>query len=280
MRRAAGVLAVFLCLGIVLPGGAFAYDPNHSEPLANEIPKPLKDIGITEKLGETVDLTLPFVSDTGESVRLNQYFTGTKPVLLTIVYYNCANLCNFHLNGVTEALKQLKWTAGQEFELVAVSMDAKEGPAVAGPKKANYLKEYGRLGAETGWHFLTGSEENIRKLADQVGFQFRWDDESKQFAHSSAAIIVTPHGVISRYLHGIQPDPRNLRLAMIEASDGRVGTMADRLIMFCFKFDPKKSKYTLAAWKIMQVGVVTMILIMAAILIPAWVRERRHQGSA
>lgn len=266
---------ILLGVGLSLSQGVAAYDPVNVEP-KNETPKELQDIGINEQLGTMVDLTLPFVSDSGEPVLLNQFFTGTKPVLLTVVYYNCANLCNFHLNGVTEALKSVKWTPGKEFELVAISMDAKEGPALAAAKKVNYLKAYGRTGAENGWHFLTGNEASIKKLTDQIGFKFRWDEATKQFAHSSAAVLLTPKGVISRYIHGISPDPQNMKLALIEASDGHVASMAEKLLMYCFKFDPKKSKYTLAAWNIMRIGMTSMAVILAVILIPAWFRERKR----
>ncbi len=267
-----------LALGVA--SSAYAYDPNDIVLRAHDTPRELQGIGITEKTGEGINLDLPFISDTGEQVTLSKYFGGHKPVLLSIVYYNCASLCNYHMNGVTEALKGVNWTPGREFELVAVSMDHREGPDLAGPKKANYVRAYGRPESAEGWHFLTGSEESIKQLADQVGFAFRWDEETKQYAHASAAILITPNGTISRYVHGIAPDAKTMRLALLEASEGKVGTLVDQFVMMCFKFDPKKSKYTLAAWNIMRVGVILMVILVAVIMIPLWIRERRHQGPA
>ena len=256
---------------------ANAYDSKVA--VANHTPKALDGIGITEKLGESVDLALPFVDDTGKEVTLGQYFTGHKPVLLSIVYYNCPSLCNFHLNGVTEALKNIPWTPGQEFEQVAISMDPQETAEVAGPKKAAYVQAYGRLQSINGWHFLTGKEQNIKKIAEQIGFRYRWDEETKQYAHASAAVVLTPGGKISRYIHGIQPDVKTMRLGLLEASGGKVGSLVDQIIMYCFHFDPSKSKYTIAAWKIMQAGAVLTLMILALFLIPFWLREHR-QGPA
>lgn len=271
---------VILGLALGVASSAQAYDPNDIVLRAHDTPRELQGIGITEKTGETLDLNIPFVSDSGEQVTLAKYFSGHKPVLLSIVYFNCQSLCNLHLNGVTDALKGVNWTPGREFEIVAVSMDHHEGPDVAGPKKANYIRSYGRPESAEGWHFLTGSEESIKRLADQVGFAYRWDEETKQFAHASAAIMLTPGGTISRYVHGIAPDTKTMRLALLEASEGKVGSLVDQFVMKCFKFDPKKSKYTLAAWNIMQVGVILMVILVAIIMIPLWIRERRHQGPA
>ncbi|MGE0763594.1 MAG: SCO family protein [Bdellovibrionales bacterium] len=268
-------LVLMLALGAAK---ASAYDPKVTQ--TNQTPRELQGIGIKEKLGDSLDLSLPFVDDTGRAVTLGQYFKSNRPVLLTIVYYNCPSLCNFHLNGVTEALKSVKWQPGQEFELVTVSMDPTETHEVAGPKKAAYVKEYGREQSINGWHFLTGKEENIKKLAAQIGFGYRWDDATKQYAHASAAVVVTPGGVISRYVHGISPEAKTLRLALLEASGGKVGSLIDQIVMFCFHFDPKKSKYTLAAWNIMQVGAVLTLLIAAVLLIPFWIREYARKGPA
>lgn len=256
---------------------AHAYDPKVS--VENHTPKELENIGISEKLGDTIDMSIPFVDDTGKAVTIGQYFTGHKPVLLSIVYYNCPSLCNFHLNGVTEALKDVPWMPGQEFELVAISMDPKETNEVAGPKKASYVKAYGREQSINGWHFLTGSEENIKKIAAQVGFNYRWDEATKQYAHASAAIVLTPGGKISRYIHGINPEVKTMRLALLEASGGKVGSVIDQIIMYCFHFDPTKSKYTIAAWNVMQAGAVMTLVLLAIFLVPFWLRENR-QGPA
>lgn len=273
MTLKAWINATLVCLSLSWGGAGHAYEP-HSLAVPNQTPEELKGIGIDERLGNTVDLNLPFVADDGEAVTLGKYFSGHKPVLLTVVYYNCPGLCNLHLNGVTAALKQMSMTPGDEFELVAVTMDHTETAAVASAKKANYINQYGRPESAGGWHFLTGSKENIETFTKSVGFNFRWDEASQQFAHASAAIIMTPGGAVSRYIHGIQPEPRDLRLALLEASNGKIGSIVDKLVMFCFQFDPKKSKYTIYAWNLMRVGVVLTVLIFAILMIPAWVRVK------
>jgi protein SCO1 len=267
------ILGALLCWG--QPG--FAYDPHRPEGSVNQTPKELEGIGITERLAHPLDLSTPFVADTGEQVTLGKYFSSGRPVLLSIVYYNCASLCNLHLNGVTAALKEMPWTAGQEFELVAISMDARETPAIAAAKKANYIKAYGRPDAASGWHFLTGSAASIERVTKDLGFKFRWEEQTNQFAHASAAVIITPGGVVSRYIHGISPQAQDFRFALFDASGGKVGNIIDKLVMFCFKYDPLKSKYTLYAWNIMRIGMVATALIVAVLLVPLWWRERQSQ---
>jgi protein SCO1 len=259
---------------ILLAHSAWGYNPHVAEPVKNETPRELRDIGIDEQLGRPLDLGVPVLADNGEAVTLGKYFNSGRPVLFTVVYYNCASLCNLHLNGVTDALKELKMTAGREFELVALSMDARETPALAAAKKANYLRAYGRPEAADGWHFLTGPAASIERVTKSIGFKFRWDEATKQFAHASAAVIATPNGVVSRYIHGIQPRPSDLRLALLDASGGRIGNIIDKIVMFCFRYDPHKSKYTLYAWNIMRIGVIATLLIAAVLLVPMWWRER------
>jgi protein SCO1/2 len=255
---------------------AWAYD---TKPLVigKELPAELKDIGVDEHLGASLDLSTPFVDDAGQTATLGQYINGEKPTLMAMVYYTCPSLCNYHLNGLTETMKQLKWTAGKDFNVVAVSMNSKEGPDVAGPKKHNYLKVYDRHSGDEGWHFLTGTEENVQKLARELGFKFKWNAEQKQFAHVSVAYVLTPEGKISRYLHGISIEPQTLRLALLEASNGKIGNIADQAVMFCFAFDPHKSKYTIQAWNVMRLGGILMVLLMAIFLIPVWWRGFRTQ---
>lgn len=279
MTQARKILIVMLLQVFSLVGverAALAYDPKNKPLLAHETPEDLKNIGIEEHLGTELDLSVPFKSDDGRDVKLGEFFDGQKPVLLTIVYYNCPSLCNYHLNGLLDVFKKMDMVAGREFRLVAISMDHRETADVASKKKANYLKEYQRPGAESGWHFLTGTEENIKKIADQVGFKFRWDEQGQQYAHASAAIISTPDGKVSRYLYGIEFPPKTLRLALLEAGEGRVGSLVDQLILFCYQFDPAKNKYTLYAFNLVRLGAILMVLILAVILVPAWLREKRR----
>lgn len=249
--------------------------------MANETPAELKDVGVVEHLGSAVDFDLKFRDEDGHDVKLGDYARDGKPVLLSLAYYNCPSLCSFHINGMLAAFKQMKQTLGSEFHYVIVSIEPKETPDLAAKKKANYIKAYGRPEGAAGWHFLTGEEASIHKLAEQVGFQFRWDPVEKQWAHVSAAYVLTSSGKISRYLYGINFEPKTVRLSMIEASEGKVGSPVDKLLLFCFHFDPKVSKYSLAAFNVMRGGAVMIVLVIAAFMIPFWIRGRKtRQGEA
>jgi len=269
-------IVTFLLLLSLFAPGAFARQNTQalSHGVPNDLPQALTEVGISEKLGQKVDLGLNFKNERGETVSLASYFAGNKPILLSLAYYNCPSLCNFHLNGVNDALKKMNWTVGREFEYLVVSIDHNETPDLAAKKKANYIKEYGRPEGEKGWHFLVGDEASVRALADQVGFGFRWDEPTKQWAHSSAAIVVTPDGTISRYLYGIVFDAQTLRLSLVEAAKGQVGSIVDRLILYCFHFDPSAGKYTLYAFNIMRGGAVLTILVLIAFLLPFWLRQK------
>jgi protein SCO1/2 len=268
----------WLFLLILCSTFAWAYDPSHPFVPGNEKPKEIEGLGVNEHLGGSIDLSTEFTSDTGEKVKLGRYFEAGHPVLMAMVYYTCPNLCNFHLNGLLEAMKQLKWTAGQDFQVVMVSMNHREDPDVAAKKKANYIKAYGRPDSDKGWHFLTGTEENVKKLADQLGFQFRWLPDQKQYSHTSVAYVLTPGGKISRYIYGIAPEAQTLRLSLLEASSGKIGTVMDQILLFCFHFDPGKNKYTLYAWNVMQIGAALTVALIALFLIPAW-RKANQQTS-
>jgi protein SCO1/2 len=208
---------------------------------------------------------------------LGQYFDGKRPVLMAMVYYTCPNLCNLQLNGYVEDLKALDWSIGREFDFVLVSMEPTETPELALKKKQNYLTEYVRPEAAKGWHFLTGTEENVKAFAAQVGFKYKWDDEGKQWAHQAAAYVVTPTGRISRYLYGIQLPVSNFRLAMLEASGGKIGGVMDKIAMFCFKYDPSRRTYAFYAWNVMRAAGALTVLVLGGFLVSFWIRQRRRQ---
>jgi protein SCO1/2 len=243
---------------------------------STEPPKGLGDVGIDEKLGQKLDLGLKFKDENGETVSLGKYYDGKHPVVVSLVYYSCPGLCNFHLNGVVESLKTIDWSAGDQFQYIAISFDPKETPELAKAKKASYMKIYGRAGTENGWHFLTGDEATIKQIASQIGFKYKWDPEQKQWAHASAAVVTMPDGEISRYLHGILFDGKTFKLAMNEAAEGKVGTITDKLIWYCFHYDPHQSKYTLYATRVMKLGGLATILVLGLILIPVWIRSRKE----
>lgn len=245
--------------------------------IENETPQQLEGVGITEHLGDHVNLDLNFRNEQGEVVPLRTYFKDHKPVLLTMAYYSCPSLCNFHLNGLNDAFKKMSSPIGSEFNVVVVSIEPKETPELASAKKASYIKAYGRPEGAAGWHFLVGDEPQIRELAKQVGFGYRWDEEQKQWAHAAAAYVLTPEGRISRYLYGIDFDPKTVRLSLVEASNGRIGTLVDKLILYCFHFDPKASKYTLYAFNVMRSGSVLVVIVLAIFLAPFWFRNRREE---
>lgn len=268
-----------LLAAILYVNPLWAYDPNEVVITSHELPKEFQGVGVDERLGQAIDLNLEFTDDKGVTGPIGRFFKGSKPVLMAMVYYSCPSLCNFHLNGLTETLKTLKWNAGDKFELVAVSMKSDETSELAAQKKANYIQAYGRSGADQGWHFLVGKTENVQRLADQLGFKFKWIDEKAQFSHASVSYVLTPDGKISRYMHGIQPDPTTLRMSLLEASNGTIGSVIDQVMMFCFQFDPKKNKYTLYAWNLMRIGAILMVLMLAVLLIPTWWKERIQGGS-
>ncbi len=245
-----------------------------AEPLiATQVPEQLKDVGIKENLGAALDLNLPFVNEQGQSVVLAQYFGGKKPVIISPVYYSCPGLCNFHLNGLVDGLKGLDWTVGNQFDVIAVSFDATETPDLAKNKKDNYMKVYDRPGSEAGWHFLTANSQTVKALTDGLGFKFKWSEEMKEWSHASAAIIISPQGKISRYLPGIVFEPKTLKIALNEGSQGKVGNLIDSLILYCFQYNPHKSEYTLVAFQIMKLAAFLTVLIFVFWMVPVWIRS-------
>ena len=226
----------------------------------------LKKVGIEQRLNSQIPLDATFRDETGREVRLGEYFKAGKPVVLTLVYYECPMLCNQTLNGLVGALEAVPFTPGKDFEIVAVSFDPREGPDLAARKKETYLRRYGRAGAEDGWHFLTGDKDSIDKLAQSVGFRYVWDDESKQFAHASAIMVVTPDGRLSHYFYGIDYSPKDLRLALVESSEGKIGSPVDALILYCYHYDPATGKFAPVMAVLRAAGVLTVAGLLALIL--------------
>ena len=221
---------------------------------AETTPYELKNVGITEHLGNAIDLNLTFKDESGATVPLKTFFDGKKPVIMTLAYYGCPNLCGLLLNGVTNTFKELTWMPGQEFQYVNVSIDPTETSELAAAKKESILKEYGRPGTDAGWHFLTGSEANIKALAQQIGFAYYYDKDEKQYAHGSALYALTPDGKLSRYLFGVTFEPRDMRLALLESSNGKIGNIVDHVLLYCYRYDPKSRKYSLFATRLMKTG--------------------------
>lgn len=230
------------------------------------LPPALKDVGIDQRLNEQVPLDAVFKDDQGREVRLGEYFKG-KPVVLALIYYSCPMLCNQILNGMLSSVRQVSFNAGEEYQIVAISFDSRETPELATAKKQTYVKAYNRASGNAGWHFLTGDDANIKRVTDAVGFRYKWDDKTNQFAHASGMFVLTPEGKLARYFYGIEYRPRDVRLGLVEASQSRIGSPVDMLMLYCYHYDPRTGKYGPVVMNIMKVaGVITIGLIAGMLL--------------
>ncbi len=250
------------------------YDP--SQGTANGIPDPLKKVGIEQRLGENLPLSAEFKDENGKIVKLGDYFGKGRPVIVTLVYFECPMLCNQVLNGLTGTLKGVSFDAGKEFDVVAVSFDAKEfdKPELAKNKKASYMERYGRPGTENGWHFLTGSQASIDAITQATGFKYAWDEKSSQFAHGSAIMIATPEGKLSRYFYGIDYSPRDVKLGIVESAESKVGSVADELMLYCFHYDPSSGKYGFQILSVLRLTAIAMLLGMGLMGFVFWRRNK------
>lgn len=279
-----------LCILVLLFGfsNAFAQaPPGPSSPLygarpesgnpSTGLPAALKEVKIEQKLDQQLPLELAFRDETGQSVKLSQFF-GNKPVVLALVYYDCPMLCTQVLNGMVTSFRVLPFQIGNEFDVVTVSFDPRETSALAAAKKkvyVDYLPEKMRAGAQQGWHFLTGDQASIDALTEAVGFHYRYDEATKQFAHGSAIMLTTPQGRLSRYFYGVDYSARDLRLGLIESSQNKIGSRVDELLLFCYQYDPATGKYGAAVMRIMRIaGVLTLLGIVAMLLL----LKPRHTG--
>lgn len=231
------------------------------------------DARLDQKLGESIPLDLDFVDENGQPVSLQSYFDGEKPVMLTLAYFNCPSLCNLLLKGATEAMAEMALTAGQEFEMITLSIAPDDTPEAATEKKALYLEQLGKSEAEDGWHFLTGEEADIQKLADAIGFRYKWVEEIEQYVHPPIITLLTPDGTVSRYLQGITFEARELRLALIEASEGGIGSPIDLIALYCLQYDPETNGYVANAANLMKLGGGLTVLLLALGLFILWRRE-------
>lgn len=233
------------------------------------LPAMVRGVGIDQNLNGQVPLELTFKDETGQPVRLGQYFKQ-KPVVLALVYYECPMLCDMVLNGLTHTMEGISLDVGKDYEVVTVSFNPRDTWQLAGAKKSNYVEKYKRKGAAESWHFLVGTEANVKKLADTVGFHYKYDPISKQFAHASGIMVLTPEGRISRYFYGIEYKPLDFRLGLVEASRNKIGTKVDAIMLFCFHYDPMTGKYgfvimnvirTLGSATIIALGTLLFVLI-------------------
>ena len=242
------------------------------------LPDGLADVGQTEHPGDSVPLDLPFVDSGGGPLTLGDLFDGKLPVILTMNYSNCPRLCSLQLNGLFEGLQKLDYDLGDKYRMITVSIDPDESPARAEATRQKYLDTYGRSGAEQAWHCLVGREAEIRKLAETVGFSYVAvpGTRPKQYAHAAVTILCTPDGRVSRYLYGLEYDPKTLRLALLEAGEGKIGTASEQVLLFCFAYDPQAGSYTLQAFRIMQGGALLTLVILGGVLAAFWRHEVRR----
>jgi protein SCO1/2 len=280
MKRA-GWLLLAGALSIAASAFAIPGMGDRPEPASTgeNLPPELAGVGFDQNLGAQVPLDLVFRDETGAAVELGTYF-GRRPVILVLSYYECPMLCTLVLNGLASGLKPVSFAPGEDFEIVTVSFDPREQPELAAKKKANYVELYGRPGAATAWHFLTGEEPAIRALTRAVGFRYRYDAASNQFAHAAGIMVLTPAGQISRYLFGIEYAPKDIRLALVEASAGKIGSFVDQLLLFCFHYDPETGKYGAAAINGIRAGGILTLAALVLYMIGAWRRERRARAGA
>jgi len=234
-------------------------------PPANVRPPRLENVGIEQRLDSQVPPDLAFRDETGRAVRLGDYF-GKKPLIMNLVYYNCTMLCGEALAGLSSAMRLVKFDVGKEFDVVTVSFDPRETPEIAAAKKKDYVKRYGRPGADVGWHFLTGPAESVNALTKAVGFQYQYDPKINQFAHATAIMVLTPEGRISRYFYGVDFPPKDVRMGLVEASQGKIGNPIDAVLLYCYHYDPATGKYGAVITNILRLAAAATILILGGFI--------------
>ncbi|HYK43309.1 MAG TPA: SCO family protein [Thermoanaerobaculia bacterium] len=272
-RRSLLALAAAAALLAAAPDFARAQAAPAATPDAR--PAVLREVGVVQRLGQSLPLDAIFQDEAGRAVRLGQYF-GKRPVILVLAYYDCPMLCTEVLNGLLSSLKTLSFDAGKQFEVVTVSFDPREKPADAAAKKKPYIEAYGRPDAADGWHFLTGGEGSIERVTSAVGFRYKYDESAGQFAHAAAIYIATADGKLSRYFYGIDYAPRDLRLGLIEASQKRIGTPVDQILLYCYHYDPKVGRYGAVVMNVVRLAGAGTVAVMAFFLLVMWRRERRR----
>jgi len=270
--------AALLALGSACASAQYINRPSGAIPATDpkdRLPAQLVGVGIEEHLGRTVDLDLTFNDEDGKVVKLGDFFHKGRPVLLDLVYYNCPQLCTLILNRQVEIMKQMPWTPGNQYEVVTISIDPRETPETARKKKASYMASYGK--ATGGWHFLTDRDDNSKRLAELMGYHYRWDPRIQQFAHLAAIMILTPEGKMARYLYGINYRALDLRFGLAEAAENRSTITIERVLLFCYHYDPVQNKYVLFATNFMEAGGALTVLALGFFLYRMFLAERRRK---
>lgn len=283
MRMVGTILVLFVLAAGTARGAAAApssaagpQTPDRMEPA----PAALQGIGVDEKSGSTIPLDLTFADANGRSVALRDLLQKGRPVVLQLSYFGCPMLCDLVSNGLVDSLNDLTLTMGQDYDAINLSFDPNETPALAKLKKESFLSKYDRPSGAPSWHFLTGNATSIQKLTDAVGFRYKWVEESKQFSHPAVLILLTPEGKVSRYLYGVKYDPQTLRLSLVEASEGKIGTTIDKLLLTCFHYDSYAGKYNMAAMNLMRAAGVLTVIALAGVIGIALRREQARKRLA
>jgi protein SCO1 len=271
---------IAVVMSMLTPGVVSAQDSGRLAPMqsapSNKVPTPLSRVAFEQRLNEQLPLDLPFKDEDGKVVKLGDYF-GRKPVVLAFVYYECPMLCTQVLNGLEGALRVMNESVGDEFDVVTVSFDPRETPALAAGKKKAYLERYKRDSAEQGWHFLTGEQASIDALTKAAGFSYTWDEASQQFAHASGIVVATPAGKLSRYFFGIEYSARDLKFALMESTSERIGSLADQLLLYCYHYDPAKGNYGFVAMGAVRAGgAVTLLALVGFVFVSLRSDARRR----
>jgi protein SCO1/2 len=238
-------------------------------PPASARPPRLENVGIEQRLDAQVPPDLAFRDDAGKVVKLGDYF-GRKPMILNLVYYNCTMLCGEALAGLASGMRLVKFDVGNEFDVITVSFDPRETPEMAAAKKLDYVKRYGRANAAAGWHFLTGQAESINALTKAGGFQYQYDAKTNQYAHATAIMVLTPQGRISRYFYGVDFPPKDLRMGLVEASQGKIGNAVDAVLLYCYHYNPETGKYGAMVGNILRLAAAATILMLGTFLFILW----------
>jgi protein SCO1 len=279
MRDLRASLVTIFAAGLLLPAACCRAQGTVGTSYPSPQDQVIKKVRLDQKLDAQVPLDLTFRDETGKSVRLGDYF-GRKPVLLNLIQYRCTMLCSEEMKILAASLKELKFTVGDQFEVITLSIDHREQPALASEYKAGYLKEYGRPGAAAGWHFLTGDETTIRRLADAIGYHFVYDARTDQFAHPDGVIVLTPKGKIARYFFRLEYPAQGLRYALVEAAHNRIGTLLDYFALLCYHYNPTTGRYSLAIMKVLRLAAVATIFSLGMGMVIMNRRNRQAQQRA
>jgi protein SCO1 len=287
-------ITVFALLSACASIGVFAqknehynsplYSPRYYEPSAgvsNGLPDQLQRVGIEQRLGASLPMDAKLKNEEGKEIALGDLFKSGRPVILALVYYECPMLCNQVLNGLTGSMKGISLDPGRDYDVIAISFDARENekPGLAANKKASYIERFNRSGSEAGWHFLTGDQAAIDAVTKAAGFKYEWDAKSNQFAHASGVMIVTPEGQLSHYFYGIDYAPKDLKLGLVDAADKKIGSVTDKLLLYCYHYDPATGKYGFAILRALRIAGVATLIGMGAMGFVFWRRNKRTADS-